>query len=174
MNKKSVAIDTNSLVYLTQAFNIGYNPQEDKDLFRRPQRVAMFQIFIYQICNLCIVPTVQAESKKDNQNRIIAVHLHEILPHDVNKQELNQLLKRYNNHHDMKDCKILAEAEVSGCDCLLTFDNKLIANLKDKAGVKIMFPSLFWHDNAPPKNSPLYLRPAWDNPKSQESWYIWK
>jgi len=174
MIEKMVAIDTNVVIFLCDAFEGQYTPQTDNDDFVRPERMAIFRTFLFYGSWLRVSPKVASQVKREIQNKIALVHLRKIPSRDLTGQDINGLAKSYNVHHSgFDDCLILAEAELSGCDYLLTFDKTFKRKLESKTKIKIEFPSVFWNDNAPHKGTKPTLFPTWDNPKIQQDWYLW-
>ena len=168
-----VAIDTNSVIFLYEATDGNYDPIKDKDSKKAPERLAIFRIFIYTKW-IKIPPTAKKEIERPNQHTFCLTCLQDIPPHNINDNKVNILTTRYlKSHPSPNDCKILAEATVGDCECLLSYDKDLIKNLKGEAKIEIMSPSEFWNKNAPPKNSKPILQAPWPNPKVTQDWYKW-
>jgi len=73
------------------------------------------------------------------------------------------------------DCKILAEAEVGGCEYLLTYDQDFLRNLREKTyAIKMMTPTEFWQALNIQKGSKPAKIPYSKNQLSKETWWVWK
>lgn len=173
MSNLIAAIDTNSLIFLYEAMEGNYDPSKDGDSTIAQERLAIFRIFIYTDC-LRITPTAKNEIRQNFQLIICLVHIREIPGNNLDDSRVNELTKSYLEHHlSENDCRILAEATVAGCNCLLSYDDKLVNNLKNIARIGILHPSQFWERVAPKRNSKPLLLPSWDNPKVTQNWYKW-
>ena len=90
---------------------------------------------------------------------------------EIRTGEYIQLHKGDRNHND---CRIVAEAELGGCEYLLTYDQALLANLADRThGIRLLTPKVYWSSlNLPHGSEPVRL-PHPTNPLSKETWWIW-
>jgi hypothetical protein len=178
LNKK-ISIDSNSLTYLLEAISIGYDPQNDNSSLRS-ERLAMIRIFLYRDMGFFyVLPSVKKEYLKitDNQWRKEHENLVQILlknyPFTLDKNNLHKRIRELLLYHNStKDCTILAEAEQSNMDILLTRDIDFIKRLSPYANnVNIVKASDYFKTlNIKPGSQPK-LRPSESNPLSKKNWW---
>jgi predicted nucleic acid-binding protein len=170
---KKVAINTEVAIYLFEATGGDYDPAKDTNLALAKERLAMFRIFLYT-SKIRYTPEVLNQIKIEDQLSFVLANLPPIGKQSIKIMKVNKLENSYVKFHkDHSDCRILAEAIVSGCDCLLTFDKDIVKHLKNKVRIVIMNPSEWWEINAPPKKIKPILKPHWTNPKVTQDWYKW-
>ncbi len=174
-----VAIDSNSLSYLVDAMNSGQQPTGDLC----DQKISLLRVYLYRNEILYLVPTVESEYKriKDEIRREIHDGISMVLLGDVLEADPTLLENRvcqysiiHSGKKNNKDCQILAEAELGGCEYLLTYDFKFLARLKDKTQkITMITPSEFWELlNIPHGSNPVRV-PHHTNPLSKQTWWIW-
>lgn len=177
-----VVLDSNTMTYLNESMEPGYDPAEDNtDLVK--ERVAILRIFLCNVHELLILPVVRSEYEaiRDSIWRHSHEQLHFVLlsDQDIRKPEnVAKLTQRfYRLHRKEKDCRLLAEAIDSKADYLLTcdkdFTNRLTYTLVE-FGVKFIRPNVFWstilHSGEGCANQ---LEPHPSNPLSTKSWWRW-
>lgn len=69
------------------------------------------------------------------------------------------------------DCLIVAEAELAGCECLLTFDRKLKSRLFDRALIPVRSPTELWSTLSPLPTQQWKPHPA--SPLGQSTAWKW-
>jgi hypothetical protein len=173
----NICIDSNTITYLFQAID-NYNPKNDNDTNLRNERVAMIRIRFYVGGRLRILPSVRDEINKIPDidkwlHHIIIANWLDTRPCNLNSQQI--LIRKsyfYQSHNKDIDCQILAEAEGTKMDILLSYDNDFKKRLDQKAnGVTIISPSDFVLSlNLQPGSKPK-LRPIPPNPLYNKTWW---
>ena len=172
-----ISIDSNSLSYLIEASDPDYNPDDDeKSNFL--ERISMLRIFLYTGLSCAILPQVYRETedievneRKEIHISTLAVLFHKIQPVWTDHELANRVRILNKFHPKEKDCRLLAEAELSNIDVLLTRDKKLRNRLKEHSKVEIVFPSDFIKRlNINHGGIPMYT-PHETNPLSKKSWW---
>lgn len=179
MNNSWVCIDSMAVTYLLDAMATGKCPVDAL----AAEKISLLRTYLYRDETLYISSTVKAECSKipDDEWRKCHVNLEDLLLEDALKPDIRELEIRtgeYMQFHkgDQKrnDCRIVAEAELGGCECLLTYDQALIENLAGRTrGIRLLTPKDFWSSlNVPHGSRPVRL-PHPINPLSKETWWIW-
>ena len=174
-----IAIDSNTLTYLIDATQPSYDPAIDINL--ADERISMLRLFLYLGQSFYILPTVRNEYNriKDPKKHYFHKHYHDILLLDTHKNidpsALNILKTFYNRTHTGEsDCLVLAEAELSYMDILLTCDDDFIKKLSSVSSkVKIYRPKDYWKQLNIPKGSIPNLFPYHSNPLVSKTWWQW-
>ena len=179
MKNNKVSIDSNALSYLVDVMMNDKKPMEKE----ADEKIALFRVYLYREDNLYVSPTVRAEYEKikDEQKRRDHQEITDILLGDISVSDhslIKTRTKEYNKFHsgkkNEKDCKILAESEIGGCNLILTYDQDFYNKLNNKTHtIKIMKPSDFWVSLGIPQNSEMKKEPSSTNPHSKETWYVW-
>jgi hypothetical protein len=173
----NVGIDSNTITYLFQAID-NYDPTQDNDTKLRNERTAMIRIRFYVGGKLRILPSVRYEIDKMPD---IDKWLHhkavedwlDTRPYNLNdRQILSRKLYFLQFHRGAIDCRILAEAEATRMNFLLSLDNEFKKKLHQKAiGVTIISPSDFFTSFNFPSGTAPQLRPSISNPLFRENWW---
>jgi predicted nucleic acid-binding protein len=173
----NICIDSNTITYLFEAID-NYNPNNDKDDNLRNERIAMIRIRFYAVRRLHILPSVRSEIDKISnidkwlKHKAIVGWL-DTRPYNLSDKKILKRKSYFLQFHNQDmDCRILAEAEGTGMNILLSYDNDFKRKLKQKAkGVSIISPSDFFSSlNLAPGTAPL-LRPDPSNPLYSEPWW---
>jgi hypothetical protein len=181
-----VSFDSQVFTYLLRASEDGYHPDHDPlgpDVAR--ECVAALRVFLYatEYGNLVLLPTVVEEYQQiaDAQLR----RLHEIrravyfVSRPVDPQKVKALAGYYFGFHgrtdrERMDCRIVAEAELTRVDTLLTFDSDLIKDLKGRTDfVSLVSPSEFWTQINVSPGTPPKLMPSPGHPLNDVDWWKW-
>ena len=172
-----VAIDSNALTYLVEAIEPAYDPAHDAPGLAA-ERIAMIRTYLYGGVQFWVMPTVEAEynriqdpSRHLRHQRAAWILLHDA-PVDTPANDLNVRARALNAFHSgATDCRIVAEAEVSGVRSLVTRDDKLITNLQPHTKLLLQYPSAFWASlNIAPGSKPL-LEPHPSTPLAHVLWW---
>lgn len=179
MKNNKVSIDSNALSYLVDAMMNGKKPVGKE----ADEKIAMLRAYLYRDDILYVSPTVRVEYEKikDDKKRRDHHEITEILLGDIFISDHSLIrirTKEYNKFHsgkkNEKDCKILAESEIGGCNLILTYDQSFYNKLHGKThGIKMMKPSDYWVSLGIPKDSIPVTVPHPTNPLSKETWWIW-
>lgn len=179
MNSK-VAIDSNCLSYLVDKIHFGHKPignQADK-------KIALLRIYLYRRETFRVPPAVESEYKRISNIEYKKLHndTHSFLLEDVflscDPEVLGSRLQEYSVIHpgrkERTDCQIVAEAELGGCDYLLTYDYNLLSHLKGRTHrIGLKTPTEFWNAlDIPHGMNPTYA-PQSTNPLSKQTWWVW-
>lgn len=177
--KSLVCIDSNAMTYLVDAIMNGGRPSGNVS----DEKIALLRSYLYREDTLYISPTVKEEYekikdgiKRQNHKGIADIILGDVSPPD--RTLIDSRTSEYSSYHkgekNKKDCKILAEAELSGSEILLTYDQTLLKNLKGKTHkIKIYEPSEYWNNIGIANGCKPVRAPHTSNPLSQETWWIW-
>lgn len=179
MKNNKVSIDSNALSYLVDVMMNGKKPFGNE----AEEKMALLRAYLYRDDILYLPPTVRAEYEKikDEKKRRAHQEITDILlgdclesDHSLVKTRTTEYNKFHSGKNDEKDCKILAEAEIGGCDLILTYDQRFYKKLHNKThNIKMIKPTDFWASLRIPKNSRLAREPHSTNPLSKETWWIW-
>ena len=173
-----VCIDSNAMSYLVDAMTTAGRPGGNL----AEEKIALLRIYLYRDDILYISSTVREEYEKitNEENRRNHQSIDDILLRDIptsDPQLIEARMLEYCKHHPgkNKDCKILAEAELSGCQSLLTYDQVFLKRLRGKThSINILEPSEYWHSIGIPRSSRPRRVPHVTNPLSRETWWIWQ
>jgi len=179
MKNNKVSIESNALSYLVDAMMNGKKPVGNE----ADEKIALLRVYLYSDVILYVSPTVRAEFKKikDEKKRSSHQEIADNLLEDILLSDhslINARTKEYNKFHsgktNEKDCKILAESEIGGCNLILTYDQDFYKKLHDKThSIRMMKPSDFWDSLGIPQNSKPVIEPHSTNPLSKETWWKW-
>ena len=179
MHDLKIALESNSFTYLLQAMESGSRPLGSE----AEEKVALLRLFLYRDDIFYITPTAKLEVSKiedklklQAHNALESAHLGLLEIPDFEK--VNKLAEFYQQFHSGKknasDCKIVAEAEISKCDYLLSYDKKLVNKLLSKTeNLQIKYPSCYWSSLAIPKGVAPKWIPEHSNPLGKETWWVW-
>ncbi len=177
--KSLVCIDSNAVTYLVDAIMNGGQPIGDV----ASEKISLLRTYLYRDDTLHISPTVKEEYekikneiKRKNHQGIADILLSDVSPPDSSLVESRA--SEYSIHHkgvkNKKDCKILAEAELSGCNILLTYDQTLLKNLRSKTQtLKLCEPSKYWNSIGINKGAKPVRSPHDTNPLACQTWWKW-
>ena len=174
---RHLAVDSNTLTYLLDAVQPGYDPQCDASGLG-PEKTAMVRLFLFAECLFWVSPTVKAEYRqipgtawREAHERWASLLLHD-QDLDVSKAALEARARELLVFHPSRnDCRVVAEAEHAGCSELLSCDEAMLSRLAGAADLRIMRPSeLFDELGIGPGAEPRVL-PAASNPLLLESWW---
>jgi hypothetical protein len=171
------AIDSNVLTYFLEAFRGGYDPASDVSGLAG-ERVAIVRCYFYGDCEFWVSPTVKRECEliKDAQwaelhRRIPISLLADMLP-EASEEDLDARAAELERcHSEHSDCRVVAEAEAMRLDVLLTCDGEMASRLGPRSTVKILRPSQFWSSLDIRAGSKPVLRPRFDHPLGNETWW---
>lgn len=145
-----IALDSQAFTFLIRANSGSYDPTtDDPDL--AAEHIAVFRVFVYYPGLILGLPTVTREIKpipdpswKREHEIFDRVHL--LIGVPLPAQKVDALAKYYEIlHRDLDDCRVVAEAELSRVNFLLTYDFDLIKHLEQKTGHLVLCkPSWFW------------------------------
>jgi predicted nucleic acid-binding protein len=121
------------------------------------EKIALARIYLYRDDIIYISSTVREEYEKITNEEIRRNHqgIDDILLGDIPTSEsqiIESRMLEYCKHHSgkKKDCKILAEAELSGCQILLTYDQDFLKRLRSKThSINMLEPSEYWQVRDP-------------------------
>ena len=174
--KDKIAVDSQTLTYLIQSAEPGYNPLNDSQRNVAKERESIFHIFL-RVDIMYVPPTVKKqymEISKDiefrNSHKIFnSIHFEDI--DGINKTEVEELKNRFLiSHKKESDCYAVAEAEIGKMDYFLTFDKDLRNHLINETKLKILFPSDYCKILKDLNIAPRKI-PRESNPKSKEAWW---
>ena len=174
-----IAVDSNALTYLIDVINPAYDPKLDKSGLS-DDRISMLRIFFYGGYTYYILPTVFDEFKriedalKRNSHESFCQVLTEHGIWDFNQHNIKKRIRELLPYHNkMKDCQIVAEAEMGGLDTLLTRDKDFLTHLGLKTNVSLQSPYQFWESLSIMPGTERKLSPHPTNPLANKSWWIW-
>ena len=172
-----VAIDSNALTYLIDAMAPEYEPARDASGLA-VDRIAMIRIRLYAGIPLAVLPTVEREyrairqdTKRTEHARACAVLLDEgpwQLP-PISVASRAEELAAF--HNGGCDCHLIAEAEASAMEVLLTCDGKLRSNLRSLTPVRLLRPSELFESFALQPGARPVWEPSQGNPLGLKSWW---
>ena len=171
-------IDSNALTYFINATNPPYDLSNVQSHLK-DEYIAIVQGYLYPCSPYVLVPTVRKEYNKIVDETVRKTHERYRLilfidgPRDLNDQKIeNRREELFQKHPNYNDCQILAEAEASELDYLLSIDGPFINRLAREAkGVKLMKPSGFIKCLKIKSGQRPKLEPDSFNPLSQQSWW---
>ena len=174
-----VAVDSNCLSFLADAIFLGQKPKDNL----ADQKIALLRIFLYREEGLYEVPILKDEYERIKDENLkkahndVARYLLVNVP-EVDQRILEDRIAEYSLIHkgekNYKDCRILSEAELGGCDCLLTYDSTFLKRLKDKThNISMIAPLQFWDYFKIPHNAKPKIGPHQTNPLAQQDWWKW-
>jgi hypothetical protein len=178
MNK--IAIDSNILSYFVDVTLPNYNPLNDHEPLRR-EKISTLRIALYTDVRdnrLYILPIVDSEWQliSDNQRRFLhsmgKLVVFSSRPWKIDQNMLIQFKSEFFiDHPKENDCRLLAEALLSGMNIVLTNDKDFIKKLSCKTTVTILTPSAYLEKlRIKPGTTPV-RRPDSSNPLSQKNWW---
>jgi hypothetical protein len=172
-----VAIDSNCLTYLASVISDVNQPSGDL----ADEKTALFRILVYA-SPVYYNDTVRIEydNMSDQQKKVLDKNEKVICFRTLlfGLQLVNNIAEEYNTYHKgeqrLKDCMILAEAELTKSNILLTYDHEFYENLHSRSPyVKLMKPSECWDLLSISHGAePVYL-PETMNAMGNESWWRW-
>jgi len=174
-----IAIDSNILTYFVDVTLPNYEPLNDHELLRK-EKISTLQIALYaRDVRLYILPLVEVEWRliSDNQKRYLHSMARLVVfsnrPWTIDPTKLNHLKSKLLKDHPKgeKDCKLLAEAELSGMNIVLTNDNDFIQNLSSKTAITILKPSEYLSKLNIEKGTGPMRRPDESNPLFYKNWW---
>lgn len=180
MSNSWVCIDSNAATYLVEAIMTGKRPDDAL----AAEKISLLRTYLYSDVILCITLGVDVECSKirDEERRKCHENLFKVLLDEALKPDMRELETRtseYSQIHkgdrNRNDCRIIAEAELGGCEFLLTRDTTLIKKLDDRTHkIRLLTPEDFWSSLNIPCGSKSVRQPHPTNPLSQETWWIWQ
>lgn len=175
----TVGIDSNTLTYLVESMDPGYNPTTDISNLA-DERISLLRIYLYGGVPYYIVPTVTKEYqkikiklKKDTHESLCKILLLDELWNIAEDDLIARMTEITKYHNKNNDCRIVAEAELGGLKVLLTCDADIQKRLSSKAKVNIMSPSDYWTNLSISHGSQPVFSPHNSNPLYGKSWWRW-
>jgi predicted nucleic-acid-binding protein len=170
-----VTMDSQCFTYICEAIN-GVSKPEDS---LAAEKIALFRSYLYLPDTLYVSPTVIQEfqnirdAEKRRKHEECLVLFSEVFIE--NRELVEKFTKNYSKYHSgLRDCAILAEAEVSEFDFLLSYDSKFLKNLSKHCNlVNLVSPSEFWSKLNIQKGIQPDKIPHHTNPLGVESWWLW-
>jgi predicted nucleic acid-binding protein len=174
-----VAIDSNCFTYLVEAMYASQKPTDNL----ANQKISLLRLHFYRKDILYISATVLNEyeritdkQKKEKHHQTSAVQLGEVSESDP--KNIEKRFEYYRNSHsgekEKKDCRILAESELGGCQYLLTYDQRFLNHLKSKTKtIKMITPFEYWNLLNVIKGVNPERIPTNSNPLSKQEWWRW-
>lgn len=165
-------MDSQCLSYLVDALTQISIPKDALAL----QRIALAKIFFYCPGTLWTTPTVSRECAKIRQIQRAELHQSWILTHfGILPFDQSATERRATDlsvlHSGKNDCLILAEAEATGYDVLITNDRAFRRNLSPHSKVLLINPAEYWGSMAVPPGTVPSKAPTLDNPLSGQVWW---
>jgi hypothetical protein len=175
-----IALDSNAMTYWIDALSSVPGPPAEPCGI---EKLALARIFFWMPQESCFhyTPAVEAEylaikdrAKRDNHISwaLTMISLVRPLPDPTAVKERTSELLQYHKRGE-KDCRIVAECELTEIITLLTCDGDLLKNLGDKTNIQIRRPSEYWRQMAVPRGTRSTLAPHETNPLSRCSWWHW-
>lgn len=177
ITKHVIAVDSNCLTYLVSVINDVIQPSDRL----ATEKIALFRILIYSP-PVYFTNTVKDEydkipdeKRKEMHDNTVVLEYHQII---FGLSKIITIATEYNKYHkgrkQLRDCKILAEAELMKADMLLTYDDDFYNHLRCRSThVKLLKPSDCWDKLSIPHGAKPILRPKSTNPMSNETWWKW-
>ena len=174
-----IALDSNTMTYWIDALSSVPGPPAEPC---SAEKLALALIFFWmpKESGFHYTPTVEVEyqairdrAKRYNHLSWALTHISAVRPLpdptavDARAAELMQFHKRE------KDCRIVAECELTEIVTLLTCDTDLLKRLKAKTSIRIVPPSEYWELMHVPKGTLATWVPHATNPLSKVSWWHW-
>jgi predicted nucleic-acid-binding protein len=175
--KLIVAIDSNCLTYLASVINDVNQPSDSL----ADEKMALFRILVYA-SPVYYNNTVRTEYDNISDEQKKELHEYETLicfrPILFGLQLVNNIAEEYNTYHKgkehLKDCVILAEAELIKANVLLTYDPEFYENLRSHSPyVRLLKPSECWNLLSISHGAEPIYRPKTINPNADELWWRW-
>jgi hypothetical protein len=172
-----VAIDSNCLTYLASVMNDVNEPSDSL----ADEKTALFRILVYAspVYYNSTVRTeydnISDERKKVLDENEAAICFRPIL---FGLQLIDNIAEEYNTYHKgeryLRDCMILAEAELTKANVLLTYDTEFYENLHSHSPyVKLMKPSECWDLLSISHGAEPVYRPKSIDSTANEVWWRW-
>ena len=174
-----VGVDSNCVTFLLQAMTGDYNPALDNDSRLRPERIALFRIFLYKN-NLYTTPQVRKEITRIQNTTNQKNHLlHDMVIfgkvgtlENLGIEEVLQLKNEFMKiHNSENDCQILAEAVRGQLDCFLTYDKNFLKRLVGKTQITLSKPSEHWSRLPINPGTEPKIIPHCTNPLCFQEWW---
>jgi len=172
-----VAIDSSCLAYLASAINDVNQPSDSL----ADEKTALLRILVYA-SPVYYNNTVRTEYDNISDEYKKVLHENESAicyrPLLFGLQLVNDIAEEYNTYHTgeqhLKDCMILAEAELIKANILLTYDIEFYENLHSHSPyVELLKPSEYWNLLSISHGAePIYC-PKTINPMTNELWWRW-
>jgi hypothetical protein len=174
-----VALDSNTMTYWIDALSSVCGPPAEPCA---ADKFALARIFFWMPKESCFryTPTVEAEyqaikdrAKRDNHLSWALTHISVVRPLpepgavDARARELAL------SHNRERDCRIVAECELTEIITLLTCDADLLKRLRGKTPIGLFRPSEYWEQMAVPKGTLATWAPHATNPLSKLTWWHW-
>ena len=174
-----VVVDTNILDFLLHAMRHGDFPRTN-DAGVRAQQVATFRLFLWSglgsVGRVAVseVSKHPHEDKREALQRIIFNQLPEVWVQNYDKQRWTARTAELMQHHPGElDCQLVAEAEIVEASTLLSYDKKMIRNLRPYARIDLLFPTEYWDNLGIPRGTQPKWTPAESNPLAQATFWRW-
>ncbi len=179
-NTKAIAIDSNILTYYVKAVAIGYDPDKDKDNYRK-EKIASLRIPLYSKW-YGILPTVRYEYLKISEKLWRTHHFHadqvfieypeNIFPISKIKERASYFNEYHKGEKEFKDCMIAAEAEfLSDTTVLLSNDTDFIKNVSPLTKNLLIIRPTEFVEKFNVSNNKLRVSPAKTNPLFSTTWW---
>lgn len=171
-----IGLDSQCLSYLIDAMQGVSEPTDDL----AEEKKALYRIYLYLPNTFYYTPTVLNECaaiKNKDRRKIhdsyLGASFEEITITDSNA--VKRLTNQYAKYHSgIKDCRVLAEAEIGRLDVLLTYDGPFLKHLGNRSNnVSLITPSKMWADLNLPVGAEAHKLPKPSNPLSRQSWWRW-
>ena len=174
--ERMMGVDSNCLSFIIDALQ-GIEKPTDR---LAEQRIALARTFFYTGQTFFTTPKVKSECenipdpvRKAKHQSWMVTHFG-TLPIRVPEDDISQLARYFNQFHPKEsDCMVLAEAEASQLDILLSFDFDFVDHLAGKSNVILMKPLDYWNALGIRKGSPPKTVPHPTNPLIDQRWWRW-
>jgi hypothetical protein len=171
-------VDTMILSYLVQVLAPNYSPTgEPLD----DERIATLRLHFYGVVLGVGKVAIREMGRtrdvlhREEIDRLIAILLEEPeLPPAAGPRMEERARELMRVHPHEADCLVVAEAELLGADCLITFDKRMRNSLDGVATVEILFPTQLWARLGIPRGTPPKIRPHRRNPLNDEKFWRWE
>jgi hypothetical protein len=170
-------VDSNTLTYLLEALQEGYDPSLDTTGLAA-ERVAMVRCFFYGDCSFWVTPTAQEEYTRIKNAGWRQTHdrwtkyLLQDMPLKTTIDVLNTRTAELRVYHkNENDCRVVAETEFAKLETLLSCDAGLRTHLQNHTPVKILKPTELWGLLGIAPTATPVVEPRWDNPLAQLNWW---
>ena len=170
-----VLIDTNILNFLLHAMQYGDFPRT-QDVDVRAQQVATFRLYLWRglgSVGRILVNEISKhphEGKREWLERIAFYQLNAVWVQD---EDIERWKARAAERGTI-DCQLVAEAEIVGASTILTFDKKMVRNLRPHTTIDLMTPDEYWTSLAIPRGTPPKWSPAASNPLATATFWRWE
>lgn len=172
-----VALDSNAMTYWLSAMASVTEPPTNP---LSDEKIALARIRFWMPSESCfhITPTVEVEYERIKDSEKLANHrswastlISEVRPlpnpDDVNVRT-KELLRQ---HKGERDCRILAECELTEIETLLTCDTDMAKKLKSAGRVNVCLPSEYWTSMRIAPDAPPTTFPAPGNSLANAAWW---